>query len=115
MSVRRGGQTSENAARGQFQQALQFSNRALENGDLCHRITGALQFSADLILQIGRIADAIDQKIEEPFSRKQALRFELFDGFIAHRHVRAAKVKHDIVVAALTDALKTEPFHHGTS
>ena len=100
---------------GVFQRLLQLSDRSLEDRDLRHRIARTFQFFADLILEVGGIADAIDQKIEEPFGGKQALRFELFDGFIADGHIGAAEMEHDIVVAALTDAFEAKSLHDVTS
>ena len=38
----------------------------MEDCDLRHRIPRTLQLFADLILQVGRVADTIDQKIQEP-------------------------------------------------
>lgn len=85
---------------------LQFADGALEDGDLRDRIAGALQFFADLVLQVGRVADAVDEEIKKSFCRKETLCFELFNGFIAYRDIRAAQVKHYIVVPALPDAFE---------
>ena len=93
----------------------EISDRALEDGDLRGGIAGGVEFRANLVLEVGRIADAVDQEIEKALGRKQALRFELLNGFVAHRDVGAAKMEHDIVVAALTDTLEPKPLHDGTS
>ena len=94
---------------------LQFPYRALEDRNLRHRVARALEFFADLVFQVGGVADAIDQKIEEPLGREQTLRFELFDGFVAHGHVGAPEMEHDIIVAALTDAFEAKPLHDSPS
>ena len=82
------------------------SDRALEDGDLRGGITRRFQFVADLILQVGRIAYAVDEEIQKSFGRQQALLLEFFYGVVAHRNIRTADVKDHIVVASIGDPLK---------
>ena len=44
-------------------EALQLSNGALKDRDLRHRIAGTLQLFADLIFQVGGVADTVDKEI----------------------------------------------------
>ena len=86
---------------------LQFADGALEDGDLRHRVAGCLEFFADHVLEVGRIADTVDQEVQEPFGRQQALAFEFLDRFVAHRHIAAADVKHQVIVLSFADALES--------
>jgi len=83
----------------------------LENGDLRDWITGRFQFRPNLVLEVGRVTDTVDEEIEEAFGGEQALGFEFFDGFIADGDIGAAEVEHHIVVAALADPFKTQSLH----
>ena len=85
---------------------LQFSDRALEHGDLGGGIAGGFQFVAHLIFEVGGIPDTVEEEIQESLGRQQALFLELLDGVVAHRHVCAADVEDHIVVTASGDPLK---------
>jgi hypothetical protein len=64
-------------------------------------------FSSSRILEVGRIADTVDQEVQEPFGRQQALAFEFLDRLVAHRHIAAADVKHHVIVLSFADALES--------
>src|SRR6476659_28813 len=104
-------EASSRSTAGVFQRLLQFADGALKDRNLRHRIPRTLQLFADLILQVGRVADTIDQKIQEPLGWKQTLCFEIFNGFVADGHIGPAEMEHHIVVASLTDAFEPEPLH----
>jgi len=56
-------EASSRSTAGVFQRLLQFADGALEDGDLRHRIAGTLQLLADLIFQVGGVADTVDKEI----------------------------------------------------
>ena len=90
-----------------FSSRLEFSDGALEDGDLRDGIAGGFQFGADLFFEVGGVSDAVDQKVEKPFDRDEALGLEFFYGLIGDGHVAAPHVEHHIVVAVLPDALES--------
>ena len=84
---------------------LELSNRALQDGHLSHGVAGGLEFRADLFFKVVGIADLVDEQVEKTFGGQQALRLELVEGLVAHRHIAAADVENDVVVA-----IPPEPF-----
>ena len=56
-----------------IQNFSEIPDRPLEDGNLRGGIAGGLEFRANLILQVGRIADLVDEDIKESFGGKQAL------------------------------------------
>ena len=73
-------------------------------------VTGSperFQFRADLIFEVGGVADAVDEEVEEAFGGKQALSLQFFNGLIADRHIGTADVEYHIVMTAFSDPFKT--------
>lgn len=85
----------------------EISDRALEDGDLRGGIAGGVEFRADLVFEVGGIADLIDQHIKEAIGGQQAAALELLDGLIGNRNVGAADVENDIVMSVFADPLKS--------
>ena len=56
-----------------FSSRLEVADGALEDGNLRDRIARRFQFGANLILEVGRIPDSIDEQIEESLGRQQTL------------------------------------------
>ena len=73
---------------------LEFADSALQDGDLCHGIAGGFQLGADLVFEIGRVADAVDEEIKKALGGQQALGPEFFDRVVADRNIGAADVEH---------------------
>jgi len=92
---------------GIFSRRLEFSDGALKDGNLRHRIAGGFQFGADLFFEVGGVSDAVDQKVEKPFDGDEALRLEFFNGFIGDGYVTAAHVEYHVVVAVFPDAFES--------
>ena len=84
---------------------LEFPDGALQDGHLGHGVAGGLEFRADLFFEVVRVADFFDEEVEETFRGQQGLRLQFVDGFVTHRHVAAADVENDVVVA-----IPPEPF-----
>lgn len=98
-----------------FSHWLQFSDRPLQNGDLRGRVACRFQLVADLILQVGGIADAVDEEVKKAFGRQQALFLELVDSLVAHGHIGAADMEDHVVVASFRNPLKSQALHRSSS
>ena len=107
--LRRG--TGEKLLVSGFGRDLQLPNRALQHGDLGGRVARRLQFVADLVLEVGGIADAVDEEVEEALGRQQTLFLEFVDGLITDGDVRAADMEDHVVVASCRYPLESQPLH----
>ncbi len=90
-----------------FSNRLEVADGALEDGNLRNRIAGVLEFRADLLFEVGGIADLIDEDLEETFGGEQTIALQLIHGLITDRDIGAADVKNEIVVSASSDPLKS--------
>jgi hypothetical protein len=90
---------------GIFSSRLQLPDGALEDGHLGHGISGGLKLRADLVFEVTGVPDFVEEEVEETLGGQQGLSLQLFDGLVAHRHITAADVEDDVVVA-----ISPEPF-----
>ena len=99
--------TIEHAAQRSFQAGSEVSDGPLEDGDLRRGIAGGFEFRTDLVLQIGGIADLVEQNIKEAFGGQQTVFLKLFDRLITDRNIGAADVENKIVMTVFSNPLES--------
>src|SRR5207249_6222995 len=90
---------------------LEIADEALQDGYLGDGVAGVFQLGSDLLFEVGRIADFLDEEFQEALRRQEAVGLQFSQGLIADGHVGAADVADDVIMTPVPDPFEPQPFH----
>ena len=90
---------------------LELAEGALDDRNLRDGVAGGFQFVLDLIPQVGRVPDFVEQDVEKAFRGEEALSPQFLDRVVTHRHVGTPDVEDHVIVLIPANAFEPQPFH----
>lgn len=77
---------------------LEIADEPLQDDHLGDGVAGVFQLGSDLLFEVGRIADFLDQELQEALSWQETVGLQFSQGLIADGHVSAADVADDVIM-----------------